>query len=296
MNSPEKDTRTHTEKSSPLVSVIIPTFSEGPTLEVAVRSIMEQTHRNLEILIVDDGSTDDTEEISQRLAAEDPRVRYLQCPYKDPKRRDIRGNNISVGYLARNFGMDESHGEWITFQDADDASVPNRIEVQLQLAQKHNATLVTTSCVDFKDELLHKRFDMERFLRDGKAVVIEPAKHVERALRVKGFFMIEPFHRFIPFVFKRRTPFFNRFFLGTQETYLGADNSMFFKREVAEKVRFRKRDERVWPAKSGRGVGRDFVFNVAETFKNSWSFNYPLYLWRTRDIHTQDIWMEKYLV
>lgn len=282
--------------NEPLVSVLVVTYNEGPTLEVAVRSVMEQTHRNLEILVIDDNSTDDTAEITQRLSEEDTRVRYLLCPYKDPKRVDIRGTNISVGYLARNFGMDESRSEWITFQDADDASVKNRIEIQLQLAQKHNAMLITTSCVDFKDELLHKRFDAERFVRDGKVEVIEPVQIAARARSAKGFLMIEPFHRFIPFVFKRRTPFFNRFFLGTQESYVGADNSMFFKREVAEKVRFRKRGDRVWPARSGRGVGRDFVFNVAATFKNSWSFNYPLYLWRTRDIHPESAWLEKYLV
>ncbi len=53
-----------------------------------------------------------------------------------------------------------------------------------------------------------------------------------------------------------------------------------FKREVMEKVQFRKLKDRVWPSFMGRGADRDFNFQVAETFKNSYYFPIALYLWR----------------
>ena len=102
-------------------------------------------------------------------------------------------------------------------------------------------------------------------------------------------------HAYVPFIVKKWFPFARKLFFGNQERYLGADNSMFLNREVVGKVHFRKFDDRIWPALSGRGVGRDFVFQTAETFKNSYSFKLPLYLWRTKESHNPHPELEKYL-
>ena len=64
------------------------------------------------------------------------------------------------------------------------------------------------------------------------------------------------------------------------EDYPGTGNSPLFKREVIDKVIFRKLSERIWPSFMGRGADKDFNFQVAETFKNSYHFGIPLYLWR----------------
>src|SRR6185436_17375411 len=90
-------------QKNPLFTVIIPTFNEGPTLSAAVDSILNQNYRKFEIIVVDEGSTDNTKEIVAEFAKKDQRVRYLECPLKDPNRVDFRGTNISVGYLARNY-------------------------------------------------------------------------------------------------------------------------------------------------------------------------------------------------
>src|SRR3989344_9010186 len=99
-----------------LISVIIPTYNEGFTLGIAIQSIINQTYKNLEIIVVDDGSTDDTEKIVREFMKKDQRIQYLKCPHEDPNRVDWRGVNISVGYLARNYAMQQSKGEWVTFQ------------------------------------------------------------------------------------------------------------------------------------------------------------------------------------
>ena len=86
-------------------------------------------------------------------------------------------------------------------------------------------------------------------------------------------------NKLVPFHYKRLR-LINKLFFGTLAPYPGAGNSPLFKREVIEKVKFRKLKERVWPSFMGRGADRDFNFQVAETFKNSYTFFIPLYLWR----------------
>ena len=86
---------------NPLISVIIPTIDEAGTIAIAIQSIVDQTYKNLEIIVIDDGSTDNTEEIVREFENRDARVKYVKCPYDDPYRKDIRGTNIGVGWLAR---------------------------------------------------------------------------------------------------------------------------------------------------------------------------------------------------
>ena len=90
----------------PLISVVIPSYNRASTILECVNSILKQTYSNIEIIIVDDCSTDNTDEIVKQLT--DKRVRY----YKLEK-------NMRACF-ARNFGADHALGEYIAFQDSDD--------------------------------------------------------------------------------------------------------------------------------------------------------------------------------
>ncbi len=293
----------------PLISVIIPTNNEAHDgrLALALRSMQEQTYKNLEILVIDDHSTDNTRELVESMTASDPRIRYhlLSPEYEDPKRTHVlphrtqgfREYDINGGYSARNYGFKIAKGEYITLQDADDASLANRIEAQYELLKKYNATLVATQWMRLTEERTSKQIDTEKiFSEKGEEhVVIRPEVITAMARRNKGTLMNGWFpHRYTPFFFKWFPLTRGLFFRGL-ENYPGADNSLFFKREVVEKVQFRKRDDRVWPNPYGRGSGRDFAFQVAETFQNSWSFRLPLYLWRAGSENPTFADYEKYL-
>lgn len=102
-------------QTQPLVSVIVAVYKVEPYVERCVRSIMEQTYRNLEIILVDDGSPDKSGEICDRLALEDARITvYHQT-----------NNGASA---ARNFGVSKSCGEYIAYIDSDDYVAGNYIE------------------------------------------------------------------------------------------------------------------------------------------------------------------------
>jgi len=104
----------------PAVSVVIPTYNKGPTLKAAVQSVLAQTYNDLEIVIVDDGSTDDTPERVKELGAS---VRYL--------RQDRAG--VST---ARNRGIEESQGRFVAFLDGDDLWLRHKLERQLDVFRR----------------------------------------------------------------------------------------------------------------------------------------------------------------
>jgi FkbM family methyltransferase len=102
----------------PKVSVIMPAFRAARTLPFALRGLLAQSWRNLEILVVDDCSPDDTHAVAEAIAAGDPRVRVLRQP-------ENRG-----GYAARNAGLMAATGDFITTHDSDDWSHPEKIARQ----------------------------------------------------------------------------------------------------------------------------------------------------------------------
>jgi len=113
-----------------LISVIIPTFNDGPYIFQCVKSIVGQTYKNIEIIVVVDGSTDDTEDILKRIR--DPRLKIIV-------------NRKNLGRAAsRNIAIEESRGELIGLQDADDYSSPQRFEKQLKfMLEKPEADVVS---------------------------------------------------------------------------------------------------------------------------------------------------------
>ncbi|KKU82057.1 MAG: Glycosyl transferase family 2 [Parcubacteria group bacterium GW2011_GWA1_47_8] len=282
--------------NNPLISVIIPAHNSEKTIAGAIQSIQNQTYRNLEIIVVDDNSADDTKEVVERIAKADPRVKFFSIPFDDPNRFNKRGKNINAGYMARNYGFEQVRGEWITFQDADDASLLNRIEVQYNLAKRYQATHVCIDWQQFNPSYLDKKLDADKIFVEHSDIVAAPQEISALAKKTKG--VIIPFlgtqGHLIPFEWKR-LPVVNKLFFRSLAPYPGTGNSPLFKREVIERVAFRPLAERVWPSFMGRGADRDFNFQVAETFNNSYTFFIPLYLWRQKSQNERYADYGKYL-
>lgn len=108
-----------------MVSVIIPSYNREDTIERSVRSVLAQTYSDLEVIVVDDCSTDNTENVVR--AIDDNRVRY-HCLEKN-----------SGACVARNKGISLAKGDIIAFQDSDDEWRPNKLERQLAVMEKTNA-------------------------------------------------------------------------------------------------------------------------------------------------------------
>lgn len=104
--------------------MVIPTHNRAELLPRAVKSVQSQTRPVDEIIIVSDGSTDDTEEIVKRFAEEDERIRLIAYH---------PGHN---GNYARNRGIEAATGEFIAFLDDDDEWLPKKTELQMALFEK----------------------------------------------------------------------------------------------------------------------------------------------------------------
>ena len=98
-----------------LISVIVPVYNTEKYIEKCVMSILNQTYKNLEIILIDDGSTDNSPQICDSLAEKDNRITVIHQP----------NGGVSS---ARNIGLDNTHGDYITFVDSDDYIAPNMIE------------------------------------------------------------------------------------------------------------------------------------------------------------------------
>jgi teichuronic acid biosynthesis glycosyltransferase TuaG len=105
--------------AEPRISVVIPTYQRAEDCRVAVASALEQELPPLEVLVCDDGSTDETEALITRLSSEDPRVRYLR----------LRENHGSPA-PARNLGIASAKGDWVGFLDSDDRWLPAKLATQ----------------------------------------------------------------------------------------------------------------------------------------------------------------------
>ena len=106
-------------KEKPTVSVVIPTYCRAHLLGRAIQSVLNQTYQDLEIIIVDDGSSDNTDEVVKSL--KDERIRY------------IRHEKNKGATAARNTGIKAARGEYIAFQDSDDEWLPQKLEKQMKV-------------------------------------------------------------------------------------------------------------------------------------------------------------------
>lgn len=114
----------------PLVSIIVPVFNAAPHLEQCVESILMQTYPHLELLLIDDGSTDGSSNLCDQLATRDARIQVLH------------GANKGQTY-ARTAGLKLSKGAYVHFVDADDWLSPNMTKIMVGYAEKHQADIVT---------------------------------------------------------------------------------------------------------------------------------------------------------
>ena len=125
-----------------LITIIIPVYNAQKYIAKCAESLINQTHKNIEVIFVDDCSTDSSCKVIQRFVKKDSRVKLYST-----------GTNGGPG-KARNVGLENAHGEYIMFCDNDDSYKPNMCEVMLKAMIEHNVDLVTC-----KPNVIHGKLD-----------------------------------------------------------------------------------------------------------------------------------------
>lgn len=119
----------HANDTAARVSIVMPVFNAAPFLASSIASVQAQTEASWELILVDDGSTDDSLRLCERYARQDARIRLISQPNGGPS-------------AARNSGVRDAGGEFITFLDADDRLYPDALEKLLAAADAHGADMV----------------------------------------------------------------------------------------------------------------------------------------------------------
>jgi glycosyltransferase involved in cell wall biosynthesis len=117
------------------VSILLPVYNAAATITAAVDSCLQQTFHDFELLLIDDGSTDETALLLDKFAHSDPRVRIIRLP-----RTGIAG--------ALNAGLENASGKYIARMDADDVMLPQRLEKQANFLDENPATALVSCLVD----------------------------------------------------------------------------------------------------------------------------------------------------
>lgn len=135
-----------------MISIIIPSFNRASTIKRSIESVLNQSYKELEVIIVDDNSKDNTKEIVESI--NDSRVRY------------IRHDKNYGANVARNTGVNNARGELVAFQDSDDEWINNKLEIQIEEMKLYDADIV--SCAINKFVGSQKLIIPNRIIDDSK--------------------------------------------------------------------------------------------------------------------------------
>jgi glycosyltransferase involved in cell wall biosynthesis len=119
---------------NPEISIIIPTFNRAHLINETLQSIIDQTYSGWECIVVDDGSTDDTEELFKDIVEKENRIKFFKRPFHKKK-----GANA-----CRNIGLDNAKGNYIVLFDSDDFMTEDHLQVKVDSIKKHNVDYVIT--------------------------------------------------------------------------------------------------------------------------------------------------------
>lgn len=171
-----------------LISVIMPAYNAEAYIGDAIKSVINQTYDNWELIIIDDGSTDKTGEIVNGFMKIDHRIQYL---YQENGRQG----------KARNFGISKSNGFYIAFLDADDLWLPEKLAVQIVEIQAKNTDLVFADSYFFNDNefmdtsrkmdvlpsVFYDKNALQSFLEINKIPILTVLVKKEKIVEVGGF-------------------------------------------------------------------------------------------------------------
>jgi len=124
----------------PLVSIIMPAYNSEKTIEESINSVIAQTCKNWELIVVNDCSTDNTKEIIKKLKSNEIRIRLFTS---------VRNNGVAK---ARNFALKKANGKYIAFLDSDDLWLPKKLEKQVSFMVRNNALISFTGTAYINNE------------------------------------------------------------------------------------------------------------------------------------------------
>ena len=233
-----------------LVSVIIPTYNRAKFLPAAIDSILNQTYKNIEIIVVDDGSTDDTKAVLRPFKSA---IQYFYTTNKGPAH-------------ARNVGMKAASGKYIAFLDSDDTYLPMKLTLQVAFMEKHpEIGMVYTEWSSSYDG---KTIAEEYHMRTFHGIYNRKGWRYEDIFPVKGEFRSDGWDRPIPY-------YVGDLFRFVLMDPLVPSLTILFQREILEKVGYQNEAYHL-------AEEYEFIVRICKIFQVAF-LNVPAYVYRYHD-------------
>jgi glycosyltransferase involved in cell wall biosynthesis len=212
--------------NAPLVSIIIPTYNRAHLIKETLYSVLEQTYTNWECIIVDDGSTDNTDEVLKKYQTSDNRFQFHKRPSGKPK-----GANA-----CRNYGFQLSKGEFISWFDSDDIMAVDKINLSIKSLLDNSAELILCKNnkieTSFNNQLLNlKIVETKSFYREYilSRVSILTGDVIFKREIIENFKFDEHLHK------AQEYEFFTRVFTQNLKIIF-TDSSLWFHRESPDSI------------------------------------------------------------
>ncbi len=141
-NSEVAESRPIKTLNGPLVSVVMPVFNVAPYLDASIMSVLNQTYENIELIIVDDASTDNGMNIIKMYEKQDSRIKVISLEF----------NTLGGAGIPSNIGVDHAKGEYIAYADSDDILDKHAVEKMLTAARTYDVDVVIGDFCNFSDE------------------------------------------------------------------------------------------------------------------------------------------------
>ena len=159
-------------KNSPFFSVVIPVYNKGPHIHRSISSVLNQTFQDFELILVNDASTDNSQEEIEKF--KDKRISLYHREEPGPG-----------GYAARNRGIEKAKGEWIAFLDADDEWYPNHLEKMHELAQKYPEVYFISCGWETQNNGMKKENEFYKTFKENETLNISVEEYLKAGIKRK---------------------------------------------------------------------------------------------------------------
>lgn len=233
----------------PTVSVIIPTYNRAKFIPAAIQSVITQSYRNIEIIVVDDGSTDGTKDVLS--------------PFMD-KIRYYHTENMGPAH-ARNVGMKAASGKYIAFLDSDDLYLPGKLELQVAFMETHPEVGIVATEVS---SLIGNEIAEEYHLGSFHGKYQRKGWSYEDIYPVRGLFHCETLARPVPY-------YIGNIFCHVLQWPVLMSNTILFPRELLQSVGYQNEAYHL-------AEDYEFIVRICKHYHAAF-LNIPTYLYRYHD-------------
>lgn len=162
---------TFSPKNQPLVSVIMPVYNVAPYLDASIMSVINQTYQNIEVIIVNDASTDNGMNIIRMYESKDNRIKVINLEF----------NTLGGAGIPSNIGVDAANGEYVTYADSDDILNVEAIEKMVKAVLKEDAEVVIGDFCNFDNftREIKQAYDKDRWAEIPLDIAFNPIDHPE---------------------------------------------------------------------------------------------------------------------